>query len=115
MNDAVERERARAAWKRGLSWLVAFSRGDFEQRPVEPAPRGFMSRAAAHARLASLCMQEDIIVEYTPGQRLVLDSKLGGIEAMSISPAEAPEHVFLARPVTVDWRGKDAIGWGYDL
>lgn len=113
MTDAVER--ARTAWKRGISNLLDFCRGDFDEHVIADPPPGFMSRQLAHARLAGACMRADILVEYIPGRRVVTDSKLGGIDADAIAPVFAPEHSFDARPVNVDWCGKDAIAWGYDL
>lgn len=115
MTDAIGR--AVAAWKRGMTWLAAAWRCEMGERRwwEEEPPR---ARASAHARLAADCMRADILVEYVPGRRVVTDGKIGSLTAESIvchgvDPFDV--HEFHCRPVNVDWRGKDAIGWGYDL
>lgn len=102
-------DRIASAWKRSMNWLVAAWNDPGPQVSV-PA-----DRSAIHARLAADCMRSGILVEYTPGRRLVVESKLGGAEASCIWKDGEPNTKFIARPLNFDWCGKDAIGWGYDL
>jgi len=103
----------RVAWKRGMDWLAAAWRGIV---PVYVVTWAEPSRARAHARLAADCMRADILVEYVPGHRVVTDGKIGDLASDSIlTVVDGKQHAFKCRPVNVDWRGKDAIGWGYEL
>jgi len=104
----------RVAWKRGMDWLAAAWRGEVGRSYGWWASS--FERARAHARLAADCMRADILVEYVPGHRVVTDGKIGDLASDSIlCVVDGKQHAFQCRPVNVDWRGKDAIGWGYEL
>ena len=116
MNDAVAR--VVAAWRRSMSWLAAAWRGELGKGGVPYAAwaDGWQARARAHARLAVDCMRADILIEYTPGHRVVVDGKIGDMASESIlTIVDGQEHSFRCRPVTLDWKDKDAIAWRYDL
>lgn len=104
--------RIRSAWQRSMAWLAAAWRGEIGGEFM----RARTARERAHARLAVDCMRADILIEYTPGHRVVVDGKIGDMASESIlTVVDGQEHSFRCRPVTLDWKGKDAIAWRYDL
>lgn len=72
-----------------------------------------MTRAGALAMLASGALASRALLEYTPGEVLVVDHLLGGGErACARADDTEPKHVFDAAPFMRD-DGGSAKAWGY--
>jgi len=77
-----------------------------------------VTRAAALARLAAGCLGQGSLLEYTPGELLVVDHRLLDRDCIVIrrnvwqTVAEPDDHVFQAAPFTNQYN-RAQKAWGY--
>ena len=76
-----------------------------------------MTRAGALATVAASCMRDGVLLQYEPGETLVVDHLLGGAERIVVLDAEGAwirKHVFDAAPFKPEHGAGRAFGYSVD-